>query len=100
MMNSFERVLRQAEAAKRAKLAAPDLQKGKEWYRRPGIWGDIGDCDHRPAEYAALVNSQARHRVEIKPIVVEAAFDLNQLVPALQYGIDMIRAWGLEGVAN
>lgn len=61
-MSIFERILRDAEAAKRAKLAAIDLEKGFEWYRKPDIWEDIGDCDYRPTEYEALAILQERYK--------------------------------------
>jgi len=61
-MSIFERILRDAEAAKRAKLSAIDLEQGFEWYREPDIWEDIGDYDHRPAEYEALAILQERYK--------------------------------------
>ncbi len=57
-MSTFERILRQAEAAKRKKLSSPDLEQGFEWWRKSKIWEEIGEYEHRPVEFEALVTLQ------------------------------------------
>ena len=68
-MTTFERILRQAEEAKRVKLSTLDLKKGFEWWRDPTIWEDIGDYDHRPVEYEFLtVMREQYYRPTLKPL--------------------------------